>query len=72
MTEYFEEQLDLTKSRITELEKNITILQENLLTVTDQLKETQRFLIKLVHSQSEIARRVSSWPFLAVNERDGE
>lgn len=72
MTEYFEEQLDLTKSRITELEKNISILQENLLTVTDQLKETQRFLIKLVHSQSEIARRVSSWPFLAVNERDGE
>lgn len=72
MDEYFEEQLNTTKSRITELEKDIIVLQENLLTVTDQLKETQRFLIKLVHNQSEIARRVSSWPFLTVNERDGD
>lgn len=72
MIEYYEEQLDLTKSRITELEKNITLLQENLYTVADQLKETQRFLIKLAHSQSEIAKRVSSWPFIAVNQRDEE
>lgn len=70
--EYYEEQLDLTKARITELEKNITVLQENLYTVIDQLKETQRFLIKLVHSQSEMAKRVSTWPFIAVNARDEE
>lgn len=70
--QYYEEQLDLTNSRITELEKNITLLQENLYTVAEQLKETQRFLIKLAHSQSEIAKRVSTWPFLAVHQRDEE
>lgn len=66
MQEYYEEQLDVTKSRITELEKEVVVLQENLYTTIEQLKETQRFLIKLAHSQAEVAKRLSSWPFIAV------
>lgn len=69
MVEYYEEQLDLTKSRILQLEKELAIHQEALTTTVDQLKETQRFLIKLAQSQAEIAKRVSSWPFVAVNTR---
>lgn len=69
MQEYYEEQLDVTKSRVTELEKEIVILQENLFTTIEQLKETQRFLIKLAHSQSEVAKRLSSWPFIAVKTK---
>lgn len=65
--EYFEEQLDLTRARITELEKTVAILQDNVYTVADQLKETQRFLVKLAHGQSDIAKRVSTWPFIAVD-----
>lgn len=72
MQEYYEEQLDVTKNRITELEKEIVILQENLYNTIEQLKETQRFLIKLAHSQSEIAKRLSSWPFITVKSKNGE
>lgn len=70
MVEYYEEQLDLTKNRITEIEKQIAMMQDAMLTVSEQLKETQRFLIKIAHSQSEVAKRVSTWPFVPVNHRD--
>lgn len=72
MQEYLEEQLDVTRSRIAELEKIIAHQQETLYNTIEQLKETQRFLIKLAHSQSEIAKRVATWPFIAVNARDEE
>ncbi len=38
--------------------------------LSEQIKETQRYLIKLAHNQSEIAKRVSTWPFIAVDTRD--
>ncbi len=69
--EYYEEQLDLTKNRITEIEKQIAAVQDVTLTLSEQLKDTQRFLVKLAHNQSEIAKRVSTWPFIAVH-KEGE
>jgi predicted nucleic acid-binding Zn-ribbon protein len=70
MIEYYEEQLDITKSRIIELEKNISILQENVMTAIEQIKETQRFLVKLAHNQAEISKRVSAWPYIVVSHQD--
>ncbi len=72
--EYYEEQLDQTKNRIIELEKNISVMHENLLTVADQIKETQVFLIKMARNQSEMSKRLSMWPYIAVslNQEDDE
>jgi len=70
MIEYYEEQLDQTKNRIIELEKNLSVMHENVMTVADQIKETQMFLIKLAKNQAELSKRVSQWPYIAVTQRE--
>lgn len=69
---FSEEQLDLTETRITEIEKTICILQDNLTQVSEHIRETQRYLIKLAHHQSEITKRISAWPFIAVDSNRDE
>ena len=72
--EYYEEQLDQTNNRSIELEKNLAVMNENLLTVADQIKETQVFLIKMARNQAEMSKRLSMWPYIAVslNQEDDE
>lgn len=72
MEEYLEEQLDLTKSRIIELEKHISVMHENIVQLSEQIKETQRFLIKMAQNQAEITKRVSLWPYIAVPTNRGD
>jgi uncharacterized coiled-coil protein SlyX len=69
---FTEEQLDLSDARITELEKTICILQDNLTQVSEHIRETQRYLIKLAHHQAEITKRISAWPFIAVDSNRDE
>jgi len=69
---FTEEQLDLSESRITEIEKSICIMQDNLTELSDHIRETQRYLIKLAHHQSEITKRISTWPFIAVDSNRDE
>lgn len=69
MQDYLSDQLDLTKTRLQQLEKELVIQQNELNMAVDQIKETQRFLIKLAQSQAEMARRVASWPFVAVKTK---
>lgn len=69
---FTEEQLDLSESRITEIEKSICIMQDNLTELSDHIRETQRYLIKLAHHQSEITKRISAWPFIAVDSNRDE
>ena len=40
MIESYEEQLDQTKARLVELEKNLLIMQGDIITMTEQIKET--------------------------------
>jgi uncharacterized coiled-coil protein SlyX len=64
---FTEEQLDLSESRITEIEKTICILQDNMSELSEHIRETQRYLIKLAHHQAEITKRISTWPFITVD-----
>lgn len=64
--QYSEESLDVTIQKIVDLEKNICIIQENITTLSEQIRETQRYLIKMAHNQSELAKRVSTWPYIPV------
>lgn len=70
MTEYYEEQLDLTKSRITQLEKNVSVLEEQLFTLTEEVRQTQYFIMKLAKNQSEITKRVSQWPYINISQKN--
>lgn len=69
---FTEEQLDLSEARITEIEKSICIMQDSMTELSEHIRETQRYLIKLAHHQSEITKRISSWPFIAVDSNRDE
>lgn len=66
--QYSDESLDVTIQKIVDIEKNLCIIQENITTLSEQIRETQRYLIKMAHNQSELAKRVSSWPYIPVPE----
>ena len=69
---FTEEQLDLSEARITEIEKSICIMQDSMTELSEHIRETQRYLIKLAHHQSEITKRISAWPFITVNSSRDE
>ena len=62
------DQLDVSDSRLIEMEKSICIMQDNITTLSEQLRETQRYLIKLAHNQAEITKRLSMWPYIAIEK----
>lgn len=70
--ESYEELLDLHKSSIQRLEKDLCIIQDNLMTLSEQLKETQRYLIKLAQNQAEMNKRVAAWPYIVVNTKESK
>lgn len=72
MDEFLEEQLDLTKTKIIELEKSLSIMHDNIVQLSEQIKQTQTFLIKMAQNQAEITKRVSLWPYIAVPSNRGE
>jgi uncharacterized coiled-coil protein SlyX len=69
---FTEEQLDLSEARITEIEKSICVMQDSMTELSEHIRETQRYLIKLAHHQSEITKRISAWPFIAVDSNRDE
>ncbi len=64
-----EEKLDLTTNKIKQLEEDIAMLDTNMQTLHEQIKELQKFIVKLVHNQTELTKRVSAWPYIAVSEK---
>lgn len=65
-----EQDLDITNGRLIELEKDMIIIQENLTTLFEQIKETQKYIIRLAHNQAHMTKRISSWPYIAVEKYD--
>lgn len=70
MNQSLEEELDIVLGRIAEIEKNLIILQENQMTIADQLKETQKYLVRIAKSQAEMSKRITQWPYIAVEPRE--
>lgn len=70
--DYLEEDLDLTKQRIKNLEIQISANMDSIQELTESLKETQRYLVKLAHNQMELTKRFSKWPYLVVHDNEGE
>jgi len=65
-----EQDLDINNGRMIELEKDLAIMQDNLQTLFEQVKETQKYIIKLAHNQAHMTKRISSWPYIAVEKFD--
>tara|TARA_R110000824_G_scaffold98131_4_gene234261 strand:+ start:560 stop:742 length:183 start_codon:yes stop_codon:yes gene_type:complete len=52
--------------RILEMEKQLAITQNDNMQLSEQIRETQRYLIRLARNQSEITRRITKWPYIAI------
>ena len=62
---------DINAQKIQNLEQELHMTQELLHNAIDSLKQTQRYLMKLAYNQSEISRRVASWPYIVVSSDGG-
>lgn len=74
-----EDELDMTAQRLTNIETELIRINEQINAMVDSLntqiesiKETQRYLIKLARNQQEMTKRISTWPYIVVNNRDEE
>jgi len=72
MSEFLEQSLDITQQKIVDIEKNMAIIQDNITQLSESLKETQRYLVKLAVNQQEITKRVSQWPYIVVANREDD
>lgn len=70
MEEYLEESLDITNQKIINIEKDLAAVQDQISALTESLKETQRYLIKLAVNQQELTKRISQWPYIVVSRRE--
>ena len=70
--QYSEDPLDLTSLRTKQLEENICIMQESITNLSEHVKQTQQYLMKLAHHQADIAKKLSSWPFIAVASKEND
>jgi len=65
-------ELDLNTRKIKDLEKELYVTKELLSHCVESLRDTQRYLMKLAYSQSEITNRVASWPYIVVPSKDND
>ena len=70
MSEHSEKHLKQIEGRMSEMEKNLAIAQENLYVLSGQIKDTQRVLTKMAQIQNEMSRRMVQWPFVAVDANE--
>lgn len=67
MSQHSEKDSEKIEGRMSEMEKNLAIAQENLYVLNSQIKDTQKVLIKLAKIQNEMSKRIVQWPFIAVD-----
>jgi hypothetical protein len=72
MSQFLDTESEVTNKRITTLERDLEITRCMLEECITSLKETQRYLIKLSYTQSDIAKRIAKWPYIVVDSTHGE
>jgi hypothetical protein len=60
----------VTAQKINNLEKELDITRHLLEQAILSLKETQRYLMKLAYTQADLTKKVSTWPFITVSDKD--
>jgi hypothetical protein len=70
--QYLDDELDVNAQKIQQLERELESTRIIVQSTIESLKETQRYLMKLAYNQSEITKRVSQWPYLAVDSNKAD
>jgi len=68
--QYLDDELDVTAQKINNLEKELDITRHLLEQAILSIKETQRYLMKLAYTQADLTKKVSTWPFITVSDKD--
>lgn len=72
MNEYIDQDLNLVEQKMVNVEKNLMIIEDQISRLTESLKETQRYLVKLAYNQQELTKRISQWPYIVVSNREND
>ena len=60
------------KTRIVDLEKQVAILLDSVENLSESLRDTHRHLIMMAHNQKTLVKRVSTWPYIIVQDHKNE
>jgi hypothetical protein len=69
MESYEEYDVDVLARKMHNLEKELIDLHDRYLTLSDALKATQHYMVKMAQQQAMIATQVSHWPYIAVEKQ---
>lgn len=62
------EESDILREKIAFLEQQIVDLQEASMTLSEGIRDMQRFVIQLSQNQILIAKQVAQWPYVLVED----
>lgn len=69
--------LDITTQKISNIEQELIVLYEQIDALNKRLdqqvvsiKETQKYLIKLAHTQQELSKKIISWPYIVISKQE--
>ena len=59
---------ELLESKLRNLETHMMVMRHDMEIMSETIKETQRYLINMAHTQNAIAKRISQWPYIPVEK----
>lgn len=62
------EESDILREKIAFLEQQIIDLQDATMTLTDAMRDMQRFVIQLSQNEILIAKQVAQWPYVLIED----
>lgn len=58
----------IEQEKLKNIEKQIVELQESVVSLSDSIRDTQRYLIRLAQNQAMTAKQVAQWPYVVVDD----
>lgn len=63
------EDFDGLQNKLNTLEKEVIDIHERYLTVSESIREMQKYMIKMAQNQAQIANQISHWPYIVVESK---
>ena len=60
---------EIIAERVRQLEDAVLSLSADIQNISDATREMQRFIVKMATNQSQMAERISTWPYIKVDPK---
>lgn len=67
-----ENDLDITRGKIEAQDRTIEELRNEILVMSDQIRDLQMYLSKMARTQAGIVKRMSMWPYIPIERERKE